>query len=99
MIRRPPRSTLFPYTTLFRSVCDHLLVAHRFALLERQDLLELEACKLIRSYCREVAPRALYPQYVYLTPGVVSLLSLRRGVAPAEVGHRAVSAQQVGAVG
>src|SRR2546423_10125807 len=25
MIRRPPRSTLFPYTTLFRSVC----VKHR----------------------------------------------------------------------
>src|SRR5438445_9478261 len=23
MIRRPPRSTLFPYTTLFRSKCDH----------------------------------------------------------------------------
>src|SRR3989454_3105582 len=22
MIRRPPRSTLFPYTTLFRSSCD-----------------------------------------------------------------------------
>src|SRR2546429_2646867 len=25
MIRRPPRSTLFPYTTLFRSIC--LLIA------------------------------------------------------------------------
>src|SRR2546422_4499879 len=25
MIRRPPRSTLFPYTTLFRSVLDPLL--------------------------------------------------------------------------
>ena len=25
MIRRPPRSTLFPYTTLFRSVCDNIL--------------------------------------------------------------------------
>src|SRR5256885_7236024 len=25
MIRRPPRSTLFPYTTLFRSVSDKLL--------------------------------------------------------------------------
>src|SRR2546429_8641811 len=25
MIRRPPRSTLFPYTTLFRSRVDHLL--------------------------------------------------------------------------
>src|SRR3989442_6386188 len=22
MIRRPPRSTLFPYTTLFRSICN-----------------------------------------------------------------------------
>src|SRR5438132_4338360 len=22
MIRRPPRATLFPYTTLFRSLCD-----------------------------------------------------------------------------
>src|SRR2546421_5644480 len=25
MIRRPPRSTLFPYTTLFRSHCPHPL--------------------------------------------------------------------------
>src|SRR3712207_9185983 len=25
MIRRPPRSTLFPYTTLFRSLCWHLV--------------------------------------------------------------------------
>src|SRR2546422_6105200 len=24
MIRRPPRSTLFPYTTLFRSLCGEL---------------------------------------------------------------------------
>ena len=24
MIRRPPRSTLFPYTTLFRSLCDQV---------------------------------------------------------------------------
>src|SRR5205807_6291439 len=32
MIRRPPRSTLFPYTTLFRSnhdVCNHRLVVDR----------------------------------------------------------------------
>src|SRR5258708_10761758 len=26
MIRRPPRSTLFPYTTLFRSPKDYLLI-------------------------------------------------------------------------
>src|SRR3712207_8456299 len=27
MIRRPPRSTLFPYTTLFRSACVELCAA------------------------------------------------------------------------
>src|SRR3712207_8620905 len=33
MIRRPPRSTLFPYTTLFRSLLhpgDGILLEHRF---------------------------------------------------------------------
>src|SRR2546426_9247481 len=31
MIRRPPRSTLFPYTTLFRSALVEHLVARGFA--------------------------------------------------------------------
>src|SRR2546425_6061180 len=47
MIRRPPRSTLFPYTTLFRSPLDerrsvverHDLHARRQPRLERPDLL------------------------------------------------------------
>src|SRR5260221_14392621 len=30
MIRRPPRSTLFPYTTLFRSYAIFARPAHRF---------------------------------------------------------------------
>src|SRR2546425_2944543 len=30
MIRRPPRSTLFPYTTLFRSGTDHAWGSHAF---------------------------------------------------------------------
>src|SRR5256885_15885336 len=29
MIRRPPRSTLFPYTTLFRSSLGHIARLHR----------------------------------------------------------------------
>src|SRR5256885_3769584 len=29
MIRRPPRSTLFPYTTLFRSVCFVITEQHQ----------------------------------------------------------------------
>src|SRR3712207_7935284 len=31
MVRRPPRSTLFPYTTLFRSVDDEDAAVDRFA--------------------------------------------------------------------
>src|SRR2546422_8305998 len=43
MIRRPPRSTLFPYTTLFRSdlnvvLADRLTVEHR---VERHGLVDL----------------------------------------------------------
>src|SRR5256885_4097802 len=30
MIRRPPRSTLFPYTTLFRSVVAGMLAIHSY---------------------------------------------------------------------
>src|SRR3712207_8810415 len=40
MIRRPPRSTLFPYTTLFRSFAHLLLAAQRDSLVGAQ-LLEL----------------------------------------------------------
>src|ERR1035441_10667214 len=34
MIRRPPRSTLFPYTTLFRSSCRGLVLEWRVAVSE-----------------------------------------------------------------
>src|SRR2546425_7886638 len=39
MIRRPPRSTLFPYTTLFRSRCPELFAV--FAFTNRRAALEL----------------------------------------------------------
>src|SRR5688572_32250504 len=42
MIRRPPRSTLFPYTTLFRSmmaICDKRYSAFQYALLATFALL------------------------------------------------------------
>src|SRR2546428_8208133 len=42
MIRRPPRSTLFPYTTLFRSpvVSFHFASQHRSSIIGRQFGLE-----------------------------------------------------------
>src|SRR5256885_10286686 len=39
MIRRPPRSTLFPYTTLFRSVEQQHLRIHRQRPRDRHSLL------------------------------------------------------------
>src|SRR5438309_7600146 len=38
MIRRPPRSTLFPYTTLFRSYALRLQLADTVAINERNRL-------------------------------------------------------------
>src|SRR3712207_7309718 len=35
MIRRPPRSTLFPYTTLFRSRSPHMIASTEALRLER----------------------------------------------------------------
>src|SRR3712207_7730718 len=37
MIRRPPRSTLFPYTTLFRSVVEHRVVVDESTCLDRDE--------------------------------------------------------------
>src|SRR2546430_11582628 len=43
MIRRPPRSTLFPYTTLFRSLAvAHQLDTGRIALADRLEIGLLE---------------------------------------------------------
>src|SRR3712207_8955125 len=51
MIRRPPRSTLFPYTTLFRSRAKLLGAVDRIA---RKIALELEPEALARSVAEEV---------------------------------------------
>src|SRR3712207_7266815 len=41
MIRRPPRSTLFPYTTLFRSLTPQQLEAiHRQAVAKFEELVQ-----------------------------------------------------------
>src|SRR3712207_8923087 len=50
MIRRPPRSTLFPYTTLFRSFADKRLSADRMKGFVDQAPAD------IREELRQIAP-------------------------------------------
>src|SRR3712207_7627799 len=40
MIRRPPRSTLFPYTTLFRSITQRLIVVGVVVARERDEVAD-----------------------------------------------------------
>src|SRR2546430_10454318 len=55
MIRRPPRSTLFPYTTLFRSLVDHVLerLARDVAAQVAGELLH-RTLPVVRSQARRV---------------------------------------------
>src|SRR2546422_10915407 len=53
MIRRPPRSTLFPYTTLFRSLqigSDSIVIEQRIVYIEEKDdvLQELDHSNLAK---------------------------------------------------
>src|SRR5256885_9019721 len=56
MIRRPPRSTLFPYTTLFRSLLELRHASHDaddqlgLALLELPELAELREDLVLRLF-------------------------------------------------
>src|SRR3712207_7441501 len=52
MIRRPPRSTLFPYTTLFRSSSTNLAFDHRLSI-SSFVLSSLRRGYFIRSFERE----------------------------------------------
>src|SRR2546422_1012371 len=49
MIRRPPRSTLFPYTTLFRSVCwEHWMPLARQAMHESAEEIHVACWPTVR---------------------------------------------------
>src|SRR3712207_8267629 len=47
MIRRPPRSTLFPYTTLFRSALDSVANLRHLAGCRAQEGRESEGCEWV----------------------------------------------------
>src|SRR3712207_8058669 len=71
MIRRPPRSTLFPYTTLFRSAFDRgdpLAGGTRVALTERLSLtlIDADSDRVVRRLTPPRGARELLPaEYAY----------------------------------
>src|SRR5687767_15480879 len=60
MIRRPPRSTLFPYTTLFRSVPDEEPAAGQVAGAD-DPVLDLDVIDLEQAARRNLG-QAVHPQ-------------------------------------
>src|SRR2546425_7348843 len=59
MIRRPPRSTLFPYTTLFRSRLRELVgITHFNCSFWFGDLAQARVLRSMERFAREVMPRS-----------------------------------------
>src|SRR5258708_11701479 len=58
MIRRPPRSTLFPYTTLFRSCLWDMLTHPRYGMGKRLGAADVDkwALYVIGQYCDQSVP-------------------------------------------
>src|SRR2546422_5573210 len=83
MIRRPPRSTLFPYTTLFRSDRDLLFGQFLDALDRLREalvLLDLDLLQLVPREVFEILARdrvAFLPEPVRLVGGIEQLLDER----------------------
>src|SRR3712207_4621059 len=80
MIRRPPRSTLFPYTTLFRSLVkqDHQRQAAARLLLPRVQL----ACGCLLVKGLEAGADLLVELRVFLEPGLAELAVAGLALAP-----------------
>src|SRR5256885_12598857 len=90
MIRRPPRSTLFPYTTLFRSQSQHVREEHRRKAL-RLDRFQIPAAAF------DVEDRFLFAEQVFLTDldRSVAATVQHQGLIAAEQSRRVDAQAQV----
>src|SRR5256712_5418076 len=75
MIRRPPRSTLFPYTTLFRSLPDaHVEAPTGGSVILAGVLLKLGGYGLIRFNVQMIPQAAVDMYWLLALAGVISIL-------------------------
>src|SRR2546421_3041176 len=101
MIRRPPRSTLFPYTTLFRSLSRPARLSLHGVLTERREVELVEEVLLVAHVgaAQRCRPAALRRRP--LQPQIEQLIAVRAGelgddaradlALPVEVGTRCES--------
>src|SRR3712207_8766544 len=68
MIRRPPRSTLFPYTTLFRSAAISL--PFRFALTRDLTMMNMFSYSLLAIFLSSWE-KSLFPAFAQILMGLV----------------------------
>src|SRR2546429_838327 len=74
MIRRPPRSTLFPYTTLFRSLIVTSQGVHTLGMLFPIDIAVLDHYWRVIAVRRDMRPFRM-TRVVWKTGGVLGLPS------------------------
>src|SRR5256885_9600473 len=68
MIRRPPRSTLFPYTTLFRSIVTAIIVA--------SSVVGLASPFLLRAVIDTALPDRNVALLAWLVAGMVAIAAV-----------------------
>src|SRR5260370_41931658 len=87
MIRRPPRSTLFPYTTLFRSALEAKGLVRRFGALLATDHVSLS-----------LAPGEIHALIGPNGAGKSTLIHLLSGTLAADAGTLVLAGRDVSAL-
>src|SRR3712207_8331204 len=92
MIRRPPRSTLFPYTTLFRSadggeVMRRLLLTMLQALIDAEATAHIGAAPHERSESRTTQRNGIRDRLVATTAGDLDRKSTRLNSSHANISY------------
>src|SRR2546422_3234064 len=96
MIRRPPRSTLFPYTTLFRSLLGAGVPLDRALAFTAQHAGHDGLAEAVRQVRRAVQagaslPHALPPHPPYFYPLFLALVAAGEAGGPLEIGFQRLS--------
>src|SRR5258708_11925483 len=79
MIRRPPRSTLFPYTTLFRSwaIIGIAYALHFYSRTQQHDLAAAQLQANLAEARLRLLRAQLNPHFLFNTLNAISALALK----------------------